>query len=377
MSETANISAATDKGPGFAWLDTNGLWSGNTRLSVKRLDAIKRQFLGPAGWQDAAHQFAFPQIHQSGGNSRILVGPDVCRFMQSRQFYDLTLTDGDNSRSFSSVVWPSLPRGGGMSEGDVIQRAPGDPRVDGHGPISGRDRPVDETDATQNTKVVGPESEGDDKVGDPPRGELTVSASRRWNWLLTAAGSLLLLLIIVGLAYYFLGCDFAAMRCGPGNEPNAPVVAASVEPSLPSIEAPVSVAAAPVAAPLDGPEQWWAIINDRASSPETLLALGERLRAPGGDQERSDIGYDAIYAAASPPRNDPTAQYLLASINDPLNPNVQEGEGRLVTALSFYKAARDTGHPDAGAHFDALCNWAKDRQATDNAIRDAYATHCQ
>lgn len=383
--EDGNIVAARDMGPGYAWLFVDGIWSAQTRFTVRSIDAQQRHSLGRGGWQDAPDQLVPKEIRHVGSASQVLLGPEVCDHMQPMHWYDLTLNDTDKSRSFQNVSWPTVPLAGRSRQGAFIvaerrpaaREAAAAIRPAPSMPVPPPSQPSLDQAAEASAAIP---SDADLNPGGLPPSPATAPASgRKRRFLVVTALVLLPLLLILAasIAYFSYGCRWDPLQCGVAEV--AEVVPEGVAPDVqPAVAEAAPVAPPAVSAPPDGPEQWWAIIRNPETSADALMELGRRLQASGGDTRTRDIGYEAIYAAAEAPRNSVEAQYLVASGNDPLNPDVGEAAANPVTALTFYERAKANGSVEAPPRLAALCAWAAQRQAgSDQSIREAYESHCR
>lgn len=383
--DDGSIVAAREMGPGYAWLHVEGIWSAQTRLTVRSVDAQQRHSLGRSGWQDAPDPMAPKEIRHGEGGSRVLLGPDICDHMQPMNWYNLTLTDADKYRSFQNVSWPTVPLAGRSKQGAFIV-----PEKRAAAPVAAPIRPAPAVPPPPVPPVPADEAQAagaaEANIGTEtatPTPAPAPAKTRGGKGRLVLLGALLLvpllLLVAAGIAYFGFGCRWDPLQCG------ATAVAQVTPPEPPEIQpqaaaTPVSPPAEETAAapPVDGPEQWWATIRNPATSADALLELGQRLQSSAANAEQRDIGYEAIYAAAAEPRNSVKAQYLVAESNDPLNPDVGETAGNPVTALTFYDRAKANGSAEAQPRLEALCTWAAQRQAgPDQTIREAYESYCR
>jgi hypothetical protein len=189
----------------------------------------------------------------------------------------------------------------------------------------------------------------------------------------------LLLLGVGALSYYALNtaCPFWTTSCTPVEtvvaESSAPPASSEeIAPSEVSAVAPAS--SAPAA---DGPEQWRAIIANPETSEADLLALGSRLRADPADAVAYDLGYQALFEAASA-KNSVEAQKLIAAASDPLTPGIDAGSTNIRTALTFYRRAAQAGDRESTQRLEALCAWARGTAGVvTDRTREAVESNCE
>ncbi|ODN70706.1 hypothetical protein [Methylobrevis pamukkalensis] len=383
------VTPARRLGPGHAHVAPGMAVPADARLQIRRTDVGSRAFLGRSGWQEAP--FAHPATRTEDG--RLLLGPAICGHIPGNIEVELRIEGADGAPLWLSgrLFWPEVPRAGRVRDlddpvlgglgkdrtEDRIIRAPVKTENTGEGSEGG----AGGTDGREGQEGPGGDPRGPDEPDEPPVGpgpggdqEEEKPGRRR---LLLAAGGLVLALLLAGISVP-LWPDAWCRQTGWFCDIEPVSVATVIEDLGGGNDTPAPPGDEVAALITRGPDHLRGLVGDPAVPADLLWRLGQALRETGRSPELSDIGYEAIYDAAT--RNQADAIAWLASANDPSLSDDPGGLGddrNPGVAIDLYRKAEAAGDAEAAGRITSLCAWMRPMRFGANAkIREAYATHC-
>lgn len=337
------LSAVTEHGGGYAWLQTGLPVAECTPVIIER-DAEKNCFLGPQGWQSQPAEIETLSSTRSGA---LLLGPNIVDCLKDGDYVTIRIAGTGYEES---DFWPAIPMSGRKAKDStgMTRNEPARSSV----PSSTTTMPMSASvHATQSHKppeeAVMPQQE--DSVG-----AVLSQNSRKLSLFIGAA---LMLLIVAGGGYI-------TWRLIPDG-------------TLASLSERVTTATSDFSAVILGERRdtayWTGVLRDPAATPEKLYnsAIDTRESA-----ETQGISHEFLYQAAA--RGNTQAQRDYSRLYDPTvtGETGWQAQKNARTALEFYTKIRDGGDRTVTADINRVCDFLKPGIFSNAGSRTAFDDYC-